>query len=127
MVVLQLVTGIYLLAQGIAELVFYRSDLNQFARSVSRAFGGSGDILSLIVALIAIAAGALLIWVLFGAVSGRLLYLSTMIIAVLWVLRSLAAYVFNAPFEPTFIVWLANVSGDLIPGIVVWLVGRQYA
>ena len=127
LVILQLVTGIYLLSLGLSEIVSYSSELNQFARSVSHAFGGSGSVLPVIVAIIEIAAGVLLIWGLFGFVSGRLLYPATMAIAALWVVRVLVAFVFNEPLEPTFLTWLARVTGELIPGIVIWTVGRQYS
>ena len=49
-----------------------------------------------------------------------------MVLAALWVLRVLVAYVFDAPFEPTLLAWLTVVTGELIPGIVIWTVGRQY-
>jgi uncharacterized membrane protein YphA (DoxX/SURF4 family) len=127
LVILQLLTGVYLLSLGLSELVTYSSEVNQFARSVSRAFGGSGSVLPVIVAILEIAAGVLLIWGLFGSVSGRLLYLATMAIAALWVVRVLVAFVFNEPLEPRFLTWLTRVTGELIPGIVVWTVGRQYS
>jgi hypothetical protein len=126
LVILQLVTGIYLVALGLSEIVAYSSELHQFARSVSRAFGGTGSVIPVIVAIIQIAAGGLLIWVLFGSVPSRILYFGTMVIAVLWILRVLVAFVFNEPFEPTLLSWLAQFSGELIPGIVIWTVGRQY-
>ena len=125
--VLQLVTGLYLLALGLSELVAYTSELNQFARSVSRAFGGSGSVVPVIVAIVAIAAGVLLVWSLFAPVAGRFLYVSTMIVAVLWLLRVAVAYVFNGLLEPNLVVWLARTTGELIPGVVIWTVGRQYA
>lgn len=74
LVILQLLTGVYLLSLGLSELVAYSSEINQFARSISRAFGGSGSVLPVIVAILEIAAGVL-----------------------------------------------------LIPGIVIWTVGRQYS
>lgn len=124
--VLQLVTGAYLLVLGVSELVAYTSELNQFVRSVSQAFGGSGNVMTVIVAILEIVAGALLVWALFGRIDGRVVYVSTMVIAGLWVLRILVLYVLNDPFEPTGLVWLADVTGQLIPGLVIWAVGSRY-
>lgn len=124
---LQLVTGLYLVALGISGIAAYTSQLNEFARTISRAFGGSGSIFPLLVAILEVVAGALLLWALFGRVEARVLYLSTMVLAALWVLRVLLFYVFDNLLEPNFIVWLAGITGELIPGLVIWTVGRQYS
>ncbi len=126
LVLLQLVVGVFLLALGISELVEYNSELNQFARSMSRAFGGSGSVLPVIVALIEILAGGLLIAALVTPVPGAAVFWSSIVIAVLWVVRVIVAYVLNDPFEPTFLLWLVGFSRELIPALVIWTVGRQY-
>lgn len=123
---LQLVVGVFLLALGISELVEYNSELNQFARSMSRAFGGSGSVLPVIVALVQILAGALLVAALFTPVPAAAVFWSSIIIAVLWIVRVVLGYVVNDPFEPTLLVWLVRFTRELIPGLVVWAVGRQY-
>lgn len=126
LVLLQLVVGLFLLALGISELVEYNSELNQFARSMSRAFGGSGSVLPVIVALIQILAGGLLIAALFTPVPGAAVFWSSIVIAVLWIVRVIVAFVLNDPFEPTLLAWLVGFTRELIPGLVVWAVGRQY-
>lgn len=126
LVLLQLVVGLFLLALGISELVEYNSELNQFARSVSRAFGGSGTVLPVIVALIEILAGGLLVAALFTPVPGAAVFWSSIIIAVLWIVRAIVAFVFNDPLEPTVLVWLVGFTRELIPGLVIWTVGREY-
>jgi hypothetical protein len=123
---LQLITGIYLVSLGVSDLIAYNSEWNQFARSVADAFGESGNALTVIISILEIAAGAVLIWVLFGRTSGRVVRLSCVVIAALWLIRVLVAYVFNDIFEPSFFTWLALVSGELIPGAVVWMIGSQY-
>lgn len=126
LVLLQLVVGVFLLALGISELVEYNSELNQFARSMSRAFGGSGSVLPVIVALVQILAGALLVAALFTPVPAAAVFWSSIIIAALWIVRVVLGYVVNDPFEPTLLVWLVRFTRELIPGLVVWAVGRQY-
>ena len=122
---LQLITGLYLVALGISGIAAYTSQLNEFARTISRAFGGSGSIFPLLVAILEVVAGALLLWALFGRVEARVLYGSTMVLAALWVLRVLLSYVFDNLLEPNFIVWFAGITGELIPGLVIWTVGRH--
>lgn len=124
---LQLVTGLYLVALGVSGIGAYTSELNEFARTISRAFGGSGSIFPLLLAILELLAGALLLWALFGRVEQRALYISTIVLAALWVLRVLLFYVFDNLLEPNLIVWLAGVTGELIPGMVIWTVGRQYS
>ena len=124
---LQLITGLYLVALGISGIAAYTSQLNEFARTISRAFGGSGSIFPLLVAILEVVAGALLLWALFGRVEARVLYGSTMVLAALWVLRVLLSYVFDNLLEPNFVVWLAGITGELIPGLVIWTVGRQFS
>ena len=126
LVLLQLVVGVFLLTLGISELVEYNSELSQFARSMSRAFGGSGSVLPVIVALIEILAGGLLIAALFTPVPGGVVFWSSIVIAVLWIVRVIVAYVLNDPFEPTVLFWLVGFSRELIPALVIWMVGRQY-
>lgn len=125
LLVLQLITGLYLIALGISGIAAYTSQLNEFARTISRAFGGSGSIFPLLVAILEVVAGALLLWALFGRVEARVLYVSTMVLAALWVLRVLLFQVFDNLLEPNFIVWLAGITGELIPGLVIWTVGRH--
>ena len=126
LVLLQLVVGVFLLTLGISQLVEYNSELNQFARSMSRAFGGSGSVLPVIVALNEILAGGLLIAALFTPVPGGVVFWSSIVIAVLWIVRVIVSYVLNDPFEPTFLLWLVGFSRELIPALVIWTVGRQY-
>ncbi|MFO7781575.1 MAG: hypothetical protein R6W94_08085 [Spirochaetia bacterium] len=125
-VLLQLVVGVFLLTLGISELVEYNSELNQFARSMSRAFGGSGSVLPVIIALIEILAGGLLLAALFTPVPGAAVFWSSIVIAVLWIVRVIVSYVLRDPLEPTLLVWLVGFSHELIPGLVIWTVGRQY-
>lgn len=124
---LHLVTGIYLTALGISGIMAYTSGLSEFAREMSRAFGGTGSIFPLLVAILEVVAGLMLLWALFGQVQAKALYVATMVLAALWLLRVLLAYVFDNLLEPSFIVWLAGFSGELIPGLVIWTVGRRYA
>jgi uncharacterized membrane protein YphA (DoxX/SURF4 family) len=126
LVILQLVVGVFLAALGLSELVEYNSELNQFARSISRAFGGSGSVLPVIVALVELVAGVLLVAGLFTPVPAAAVFWTSIIVAVLWIVRVLIGYVFNEPFEPTFLVWLVGFTRELILGLVIWMVGRQY-
>lgn len=124
---LQFVTALYLVALGISGIAAYTSELNEFARSVSRAFGGSGSIFPLLMAILELVAGALLLWGLFGRVKPNALHISTMVLAALWVIRVLSVYLFDGLLEPNLVVWLAGFTGELIPGLVIWTVGRQYS
>ena len=126
LVLLQAVSGVYLATLGVSELFAHRSQLNQFARSLSATFQGGGSLFPTLVAVVELAVGALLLWALFLRVSNRAVYISCLAIVPLSLIRVVVPYLFRAPFEPTILSWLTRFAGELLPAFAVWTVGSSY-
>jgi hypothetical protein len=125
--VLQIVVAVFLFTLGLIGIIDWNSNLSQFGRGLNRLFGGSDNPLNLIVAIVELAAGAIVFIAVFVAVTSRLLYWLTMVIAVLWLLEIIVGFFAQGAFEPDFTVWLNRLAADVILLLALWLVNRKYA
>lgn len=126
--VMQIIVALFLFTLGIVGIMHWNSGLSQFARGVNRLFGGTNNPFNLIVAIIELAAGAVLAGALFVSVKNRIIYLLTLIVAVLWVIDILITFFFNAnAFKPDFATWLNQLLANLVILVALWLVNRKYA
>ncbi|HTO24028.1 MAG TPA: hypothetical protein VMQ10_16255 [Spirochaetia bacterium] len=125
--VLQIVVAVFLFTLGLIGLVDWNSSLAQFGRSVNRFFGRADNPLNLIVAVVEMAAGVIVFIALFITVANRLIYVLTLIIAILWVVEIIVAFFGQDPFKPDFLVWLNRFAADVIILLSLWLINRKYA
>jgi len=125
--VMQIVVAVFLFTLGLIGLVDWNSSLAQFGRSVNRFFGRADNPLNLIVAVVEMAAGAIVFIALFITVANRLIYVLTLIIAILWVVEIIVAFFGQDPFKPDFLVWLNRFAADVIILLSLWLINRKYA
>ena len=125
--VLQIVVAVFLFTLGLIGLVDWNSSLAQFGRSVSRLFGRADNPLNLIVAVVEMAAGVIVFIALFVTVANRLIYVLTLIIAILWVVEIIIAFFGQDPFKPDFLLWLNRFAADVIILLSLWLINRKYA
>jgi hypothetical protein len=126
--IIQLVLGLFLATLGLAGLVEYNSTASELGRALNQAFGGSNDVVPVIVAILELAAGVFILAALFVPVKPNILFILVLAILVLWLIRVLSVYVLtDAIFEPTFLVWLNRVSADLLPAAALWLVAKRYS
>jgi len=125
--VMQIVVAVFLFTLGLIGLVDWNSSLAQFGRSVNRFFGRADNPLNLIVAVVEMAAGVIVFIALFITVANRLIYVLTLIIAILWVVEIIVAFFGQDPFKPDFLVWLNRFAADVIILLSLWLINRKYA
>ncbi len=125
--VLQIVVAIFLFTIGLIGIIDWNSGASQFGRGLTRLFGGANNPISLIVAIVELAAGAIVFAALFVNVTSRLIYVLTIIIAVLWVVEIIVAFFVEEAFRPDFLIWLNRLCADLIILLGLWLINRRYA
>jgi uncharacterized membrane protein YphA (DoxX/SURF4 family) len=125
--ILQIVVAAYLITLGLLGIIYWQSGGAQFVRDLNRAFGGSNNPFSLIVAIVELAAGAIVALGLFISVRSGLLAGATLVIAILWVIQIVIVFFARNIFEPEFLVWLNRLAADLIVLLALWLINRKYA
>ncbi len=125
--VIQIVVAVFLITLGLAGITQYNSDLARLGRGINRVFGRSGDSLGMVEAIVELVAGVIVLAGLFWGVKARLLFIATMVIAILWAIRLLIAFFGQGIFEPDFITWLNRLAADLVILLSLWLINRKYA
>jgi len=127
LIVLQILLAAFLITLGLAEIIHWDSDLARVGRGINRAFGKANDPVSLIAAIVELAAGVIVLAGVFFSVRTRLLYAATLVIALLWALRILFGFFTRYVFEPDFVIWANRLAADLIILLALWLINRKYA
>ncbi len=126
-IVLEIALAAFLITLGLAGLLNWDSGLTQVGRDINRAFGRASNPIAVIVAIVELLAGVMLLFSAFVSVEARLLYLLTLVIAILWALRILFGFFGRDLFEPNFVVWLNRLAADLIVLLALWMVNRKHA
>jgi uncharacterized membrane protein YphA (DoxX/SURF4 family) len=125
--VVQIVVAIFLITLGWVGVADWNSNLNQLGRGLTRAFGGTANPFSLVVAIVELAAGAIVLIGVFVSGQTGLFYAATLVISILWALLIVINFFVQDAFAPDFVVWLNRLSLDLVVLLALWLVNRKYA
>ena len=125
--ILQIVVAAYLITLGLIVLIHWNSDLARFGRGLNRFFGRANNPVNLIVAIAELVAGVIVLLGVFMGAGNRLVYASTLVIAILWVIQIILIFFAQDIFEPDFWVWLNRLAADLIILLALWLINRRYA
>lgn len=126
-IVVQVVLAVFLFTLGLIGIMNWNSSLGQFARGMNRLFGGAGNPFNIIVAVIQLAAGAIMFLAIFIGDLNRVLYWTTWIVVVIWIVEIIVDFFAQNAFEPNFLVWLNRLAADLIILGVLWVINRKYA
>jgi len=119
---LQLCLGIFFLMLGIMSLGDYSSKLSEFAR-----FFGRDDTLRMVMAVVEIVMGSILVLGLFIALSADLTKLLSLVLFVLWAVYIVMTFLLGESFlKPNTVVWLYNISWNVVILVSLWIVGRRY-
>ena len=124
--VLQIVVAVFLITAGLIVMVGWNWNPSRFEQAVTRAIGRPRNPVNLVVAIVEFIAGVLLAAALFVPVKTRWLYVTTLVIAIVWVIRIVLARFVYADFDP-FLTWLNALAGDLVLLLALWLINRKYA
>lgn len=124
---LQLAVSLFLIVTGLLGIMSYNSTISGVTRALGRAFGGSGDVMNIIVSVAELVSGAILLVGLFLIVRNRTLFYATLVVFVLWAVRVVYYYMLNGFLQPDLLVWLQSVSPDLIVLSSLWVIFRRYA
>jgi uncharacterized membrane protein YphA (DoxX/SURF4 family) len=127
LLVLQIVVAAFLITLGLVGLIHWNSDPSRFGRGLTRAFGGTNNPFSLIVAIVELLAGLIVLAGAFARMRGRLLFAATLVIAILWAVQIVISFFARDIFEPDFWIWLNRLAMDLIVLLALWLLNRKYA
>jgi uncharacterized membrane protein YphA (DoxX/SURF4 family) len=125
--ILQIILAVFLVTLGIVGLAHWNSRAAEFARDVNRFFGQPNSPVGLIVAIAEIVAGVIIGLALLIPLERRVVWIATLVIAILWLIYILWALVFNNAVEPDFVSWLNILCADLLVLVCIWIVGRRYA
>ena len=118
---LQLALGLFFGLTGLLFLTSYNSPGVRF----SGVFG-SNNIINLLIALIELAVGIMFLIGLFANIPFKVMFISGIIILIIWILYIIIAYFINNFLEPGFLSWLQKLSLELIVLGCIWGVTSQY-
>jgi hypothetical protein len=118
---LQLALGLFFGLTGLLFLVNYNSSGAHF----SSVFG-SNNIVNLFIALIELAVGIMFIIGLFADIPFKVMFVSGIIILIIWIIYIIIGYFINNFIEPGFLSWLQRLSLELIVLGCIWGVTSQY-
>lgn len=118
---LEISLAVLFITTGLAGITHYNSTGAEFMRSVNKAFGGSNDIVPIIMSIIELAAGVVIILRLFGVVKGNVPKIALLVIFIYWVVKILLNFILNDFAEPDFIIWLGNIAPHLVILAAIWI------
>jgi len=125
--VMQIVVAAYLILLGLLGIVYWNSAAAQFGRGLHQAFGRSVYPVNLILSIVELAAGVIVLLGLFAALRRDLLFVTTLVIAIIWAVLIVVNFFGRGSFGPNFLVWLSRLAADLIVLLALWLINRKYA
>jgi hypothetical protein len=125
-VVVQVVLAIFLFTLGLIGILNWNSNLGEFGRGVGRLLGRGSQPFTILVAVVELVAGVIMFAALFIGELSRVLYWTTWIVGVLWIVEIIIGFFAYGAFEPGFVVWLNRLAADVIILGVLWLINRKY-
>ena len=125
MLILQVLVALLLLTFGIEALTAHNSTGQELMRSVNKAFGGSNNIVPILIAVLEIVVGALLILEFFLPVATKFVFIGMLVICVVWVISIIMAFFADNFLDPNFISWLRKLSIEFVLLTCFWLVGSS--
>jgi hypothetical protein len=122
---IQIAVALFFISLGILEITAYNSGASEFTRSLSKAFGGKNDVMSIIIAILELVSGIIILGSIFVPVQQRLVFIATFAIGIFWLVKIILSYFLNNFIEPNFFIWLNRLSVDLLVLASVWMVNRE--
>ena len=121
---LQLFIGIFFAVSAVIILSGYNSAGNQFMRGVGKLFG-KNNYWGLAIAFVQLIAGIILILGLFISMQQRSMFFAGFAILVLWGINITVLYFLDDFMKPNFLVWMKDLSLQMIILAGLWAIVRQ--
>jgi uncharacterized membrane protein YphA (DoxX/SURF4 family) len=125
MLFLQLSLALMFITFGLVGIINYNSDLANFGRSVNKLFGQNNDIIPILFAVLELVAGVLLLASLFSGLPSRFLSIALLVIFIFWIVYIVMNYFMEGFGEPDFLIWLRNLSPQLVTLSGLWIITRN--
>ena len=118
---LQLSLGVFFVVLGILGLTRYTSKTSEFLRMFGR-----DNVMTLIVAVVQLLAGAILVLGLFMSVGSGLAKVVSIAVFVLWAAYMVMTLGMNEFLKPDTLGWLYKASWNTVILASLWITGRKY-
>ena len=122
---LQIFIALFFALSGLLYLTGYNTAGSQFIRGVGKLFG-KNDLWRVIVALIQLFSGLVLFVGTFIRSNQRSLFFASIAITVLWIVNIIMQFLLNSFMEPSLMIWLRDLSMQMIILSGLWAITRQY-
>ncbi len=113
---LQLALGLFFGLTGLLYLSNYNSN----------GVFGKNNMFNILIAIIVLAAGIIFLIALFAPIPSKVMFVSGIIILIIWALFIIISYFINNFLNPSFLPWLQKLSLELIVLGCIWGVTSQY-
>lgn len=117
----QLAIGIYFFISGLLGIMGYNSGTNQLFNDVNKLLGKS-NYLPLIISISFLVVGLFLVVSLFLTIKSSSVYL---VVFIIWIVYIVYKFFTNSFMEPELLVWLKNLSRELIILSGLWAIGQK--
>ena len=124
--ILQILVAAFLITLGLVIIINYNDDLSKLGRDLG-IIGKRNDPVTLVIGIADLVAGIFIAAALFISINGKTVSLLTLIVLIIWVVQIIIKFFVNDIFEPDFLIWLNQLSVDLIILGSLWLINRKYA
>ncbi len=122
---LQIFIALFFALSGLLYLTGYNTAGAQFIRGVGRLFG-KNDLWRVVVALIQLFSGLVLFVGTFIRSNQRSLFLASLTITILWIVNIVMLYFTESFLQPSLMIWLRDLSVQMIILSGLWAITRQY-
>ncbi len=118
MLFLHIAVAAFFILIGIVGVAYQTWDLHWF--------GGQNNVLNILISILCLASGIILLVGLFVHVNAKLLFAASLGILIFWILRIVWVFVVRGAYLNNFLIWLEQLSFDVVILAAVWLVARRY-
>ena len=126
MLFLHIAVAAFFILIGIVGLAYNVNEIDRLGIRGIRLFGGGNDVFNVLIAILCLASGVILLLGLFVHVNAKLLFAAALGILIFWALRILWVYFVNGIFLPNFLIWLEQLSFDVVILAAVWMVAKRH-
>ena len=122
---LQIFIALFFALSGLLYLTGYNTAGAQFIRGVGKLFG-KNDLWRVIIALIQLFSGLILFVGTFIRSNQKSMFFASLAITILWVVNIGIQYFMESFLHPSLMIWLRDLSMQMIILSGLWAIAKQY-